>query len=137
MDIYTNKGPLNVTIYGNDNSSENITEFKVLDLHVIEWKEVMDCCGKRKEDKIPFKEQNPILEMNKLAKKRKRESCELQEFFRSTKHFKKFSKYDKVLIGTILNEPTLRMIYFNDPHRPNFVSVKELPNMPNETIFNV
>ncbi|GJT48506.1 hypothetical protein Tco_0974663 [Tanacetum coccineum] len=43
------KGPISLKVYRDDGSDEIIQNFKASDLHLVEWKEVMDACHKRIE----------------------------------------------------------------------------------------
>ena len=163
-----NKGPATLKIYRDDGDEEIIEEFKVKDLHWEEWKEFLDCCGKRKaarwveffvsmrkrvdeviemknklniQDQIPLQDQDPFIELNRIARKRKRVGDDMEEYFRSTKHFKDQVAYEDHPPGTVLNEPTLGMIIFNNSDRKDFISIEELGNLSNvmlhlvQTIF--
>nr|GFA93421.1 hypothetical protein [Tanacetum cinerariifolium] len=99
-DVLTQKGPISLKVYREDETNEVISNFKLSDLHLTEWREVVQACPDRKEKgwktiyeliktrmeyldqtkkelKIdfnkPLKEQDPLKELNDLAnKKRKR-----------------------------------------------------------------
>nr|GEW60577.1 hypothetical protein [Tanacetum cinerariifolium] len=98
--VLTQKGPISLTIHREDGTSEVISNIKVSNLHLAEWREVVQACPDRKEKgwkiiyelikirikyldqtkkelkidfKKPLKEQDPLNELNDLAnKKRKR-----------------------------------------------------------------
>ncbi|GJT44248.1 hypothetical protein Tco_0952963 [Tanacetum coccineum] len=46
-DVLTKKGPITLKVYKEDGTSEIIPNFKVSDLHLGEWREVMEACPKR------------------------------------------------------------------------------------------
>ncbi|GJW59751.1 hypothetical protein Tco_0109086, partial [Tanacetum coccineum] len=144
IDILTRKGPIVMKIYRDDGTSETIREFRISDLHLTEWKEVLDKYGKRNgkswakvyqqmktkinefnkmgellelDHTIPLGEQDPNLQLNRLAKKKRRDFVSTQDYFRSTKRYKESVKFDKHSIRTVLNEFVLGMIYFNDLYR--------------------
>nr|GEV73861.1 retrovirus-related Pol polyprotein from transposon TNT 1-94 [Tanacetum cinerariifolium] len=99
-DVLTQKGPISLKVYREDETTEVISNFKLSDLHLTEWREVVQACPDRKEKgwktiyelikirmeyldetkkelkidfNIPLKEQDPLKELNDLAnKKRKR-----------------------------------------------------------------
>ncbi|GJZ40889.1 hypothetical protein Tco_0587775 [Tanacetum coccineum] len=101
-DVLTQKGPISLKVYGEDGTIEVIANFKVSDLHLAEWREVVHDYPDRKEKRWkpiygliktrmeyidqtekelkidfnkPLKEQDPLNELNELAnKKRKRTS---------------------------------------------------------------
>lgn len=143
VDILNNIGPANVKIYRDDDTNEIIYELKVSDLQMNEWKEMIDCACYRKSKRwqdsghslqckldelhvmeafleikpgVPLEEHDLIDELNNLIKKRKRIDDSHQEPFKSTKHFKEQVKFDDYPAGTMLNEPKLGMILFNDNH---------------------
>ncbi|GJV65903.1 putative reverse transcriptase domain-containing protein [Tanacetum coccineum] len=61
---------------------------------------------------------------SRLAKK-KRKDFEAQDYFVSTKRYKESVKFAKHLVGTVLNELVLGMIYFNDSHKQDFISIND------------
>ncbi|GKC14286.1 hypothetical protein Tco_1011068 [Tanacetum coccineum] len=48
-DILTQKGPISLKVHKEDGTSEVISNIKVSDLHLAEWKEVVQACPDRKE----------------------------------------------------------------------------------------
>ncbi|GJR83282.1 hypothetical protein Tco_0154067 [Tanacetum coccineum] len=46
-DVLTRKGPITLKVYRDDGTSETIPNFKASDLHLGEWREVMEACLKR------------------------------------------------------------------------------------------
>ncbi|GJU75183.1 hypothetical protein Tco_1272253 [Tanacetum coccineum] len=46
-DVLTRKGPITLKVYREDGTSEIIPNFKASDLHLGEWREVMESCPKR------------------------------------------------------------------------------------------
>nr|GEX49981.1 hypothetical protein [Tanacetum cinerariifolium] len=99
-DVLTKKDPVTLKVYREDGTNEVISNFKVSDLHLAEWREVVQACPNRKEKEYktiygliktrmeylnqtekelkinfnrPLKEQDPLDELNDLDnKKRKR-----------------------------------------------------------------
>ncbi|GJX10580.1 hypothetical protein Tco_0200439 [Tanacetum coccineum] len=116
-DVLTQKGPISLKVYREDGLSKVIENLKVSDLHLAEWREMVQACPDRREKawktiyrliktrieyleqtkkelKInfskPLKEQNPLNELNELANKKRRTS-DLQDYSRSTKKHKSSS----------------------------------------------
>ncbi|GJX98419.1 hypothetical protein Tco_0355438, partial [Tanacetum coccineum] len=48
-DVLTQKGPITLKVYRKDGTIEVISNFKVSDLHLAEWREVVQACPDRKE----------------------------------------------------------------------------------------
>ncbi|GJS10600.1 hypothetical protein Tco_0367396 [Tanacetum coccineum] len=98
-DVLTQKGPISLKVYKEDWLSEVIENLKVSDLHLVEWREVVQACPDRREKgwktvygliktrmeyleqtekelKIdfnkPLKEQDLLNELNELANKKRR-----------------------------------------------------------------
>ncbi|GJS14134.1 hypothetical protein Tco_0408606, partial [Tanacetum coccineum] len=117
-DILTQKGLISLKVYREDGRIEVIANFKVSDLHLAEWREVIQACPDRKEKgwktiygliktrmeyldqtekelKIdfykPLKEQDPLNELNELANKKRKRTSDLKDHFRSTKKHKSSS----------------------------------------------
>ncbi|GJS51678.1 hypothetical protein Tco_0625040 [Tanacetum coccineum] len=61
----------------------------------------------------PLEEQDPIIKLDLLIKKKRKHVDDLHDYFRATKRYKKFVQYGNFQAGIILNEPTLGMILFN------------------------
>ncbi|GKB01722.1 hypothetical protein Tco_0829766 [Tanacetum coccineum] len=60
-----------------------------------------------------LEEQDPIIKLDLLIKKKRKHVDDLHDYFKSTKRYKKFVQYGNFQDGIILNEPTLGMILFN------------------------
>ncbi|GJY94319.1 hypothetical protein Tco_0510680 [Tanacetum coccineum] len=114
-DVLTKKGPITLKVYRGDGTDEVILNFKVSDLHLAKWREVVQACPNRKEKgwktiygliktrmeylnqsekelKIdfskPLKEQDPLNELNDLANKKIKRTDDLKDHSRSTKKHK-------------------------------------------------
>ncbi|GJU06389.1 hypothetical protein Tco_1122819 [Tanacetum coccineum] len=97
-DVLTQKGPISLKVHREDGTSKVILNVKVSDLHLAEWREVVQTCPDRKENRWktiygliktrmeyldqtkkelkidfnkPLKEQDPLNELNDLANKKK------------------------------------------------------------------
>ncbi|GJT55476.1 hypothetical protein Tco_0990530 [Tanacetum coccineum] len=117
-DVITQKCPISLKVYRGDETIEVIENFKVSDLHLAEWREVVQACLDRKEKgwktiyglintrmeyldqtkeelKIdfnkPLKEQDPLNELNELANKKRKRTSDLKYHSRSTKKHKSSS----------------------------------------------
>nr|GFA44278.1 hypothetical protein [Tanacetum cinerariifolium] len=55
----------------------------------------------------------------------------------STKTYKQSIQFNDHLVGTVLNEPALGMILFNDPNKQDFVSVNDFGDLNDEALYNV
>ncbi|GJR76782.1 hypothetical protein Tco_0089147 [Tanacetum coccineum] len=111
-------GPILLKVYREDGTIEVIANFKVSDLHLTEWREVVQAYPDRKEkgwktiygliktrmeyiDQIekelkidfnkPLKEQDPLNELNELANKKRKRTSDLKDHSRSTKKHKSSS----------------------------------------------
>ncbi|GJV34952.1 hypothetical protein Tco_1407429 [Tanacetum coccineum] len=105
-DVITQKGPISLKVYREDETIEVIANLKVSDLHLAEWREVVQACPDRKEKgwktiygliktrmeyldqterelKIdfnkPLKEQDPLNELNELANKKRKRTSDLKD----------------------------------------------------------
>ncbi|GKA29852.1 hypothetical protein Tco_0716097, partial [Tanacetum coccineum] len=56
------------------------------------------------------------------------------DFFRSTRRYKGSVKFDKHPVRTMLNEPILGMIYFNDQYRQDFINIEDLLDLNDEAL---
>ncbi|GKC57372.1 hypothetical protein Tco_1084970 [Tanacetum coccineum] len=97
-DVLTRKGPITLKVYKEDGTSEIIPNFKASDLHLGEWREVIEACPKRTRKgweiiykqigtrmdyihttkaelginlDIPLSKQDPLDKLNDLANKKK------------------------------------------------------------------
>ncbi|GKB22662.1 hypothetical protein Tco_0862063 [Tanacetum coccineum] len=111
------KGLINPKVYRDDGSSEIIHNFKTSDLHVGEWKRMMDACPKR-------------------TKKRKNVD-DFHDYFKSTKRYKTSVQYGDLLAGTVLNDPALGMILFNAQHGQDFISIEDFAKLNNDMLYHV
>ncbi|GJV76606.1 hypothetical protein Tco_1508190 [Tanacetum coccineum] len=68
----------------------------------------------------PLEEPDPIIKLNLLAKRKMKNIDDLHYYFKSTKRYKKHVQYDDHLAWTMLNEPALGTILFNNQHRLDF-----------------
>ncbi|GKA02999.1 hypothetical protein Tco_0675780 [Tanacetum coccineum] len=114
-DVLTQKGPIALKIYREDRTIKVISNFKVSYLHLAEWREVVQACPDKKENKWktiygliktrlkylnqtkkelkidfnkPLKEQDPMNELNDLANKKRKRTGDLKDHSRSTKKHK-------------------------------------------------
>ncbi|GKA13283.1 hypothetical protein Tco_0692929 [Tanacetum coccineum] len=54
-DVLTTKGPITLKVYMEDGTNEVISNLKVSDLHLVEWREVVQACpNKKKKDGRPY-----------------------------------------------------------------------------------
>ncbi|GKC07211.1 hypothetical protein Tco_0998821 [Tanacetum coccineum] len=60
-----------------------------------------------------LEEQDPIIKLNLLARKKRKNVDDLHDYFKSSKGYKKSVQCGDFQTGTVLNEPTLGMILFN------------------------
>ncbi|GJT96116.1 hypothetical protein Tco_1091634 [Tanacetum coccineum] len=106
-DVLTQKGPISLKVYKEDGLSKVIENLKVNDLHLAEWREVVQACPNRREKgwktiygliktrmeyleqtkkelKIdfskPLKEQYPLNELNELANKKRIRTSDLKDY---------------------------------------------------------
>ncbi|GJT62714.1 hypothetical protein Tco_1006247 [Tanacetum coccineum] len=111
-DVLTQKGPISLKVYREDGTIEVISNFKVSDLHLAEWREVVQACPDKKEKgwkiiygliktrmeyldqtekelKIdfnkPLREQDPLNELKDLANKKRKRTGDLKDHSKSTK----------------------------------------------------
>ncbi|GJX86195.1 homeodomain-like protein, partial [Tanacetum coccineum] len=129
-EVLTKKGPVTLKKYREDGSEEVILNLKVSDLHLAEWREVIQACPDKSEKgwktiydlvktrldqqtqtkqelKIdlnkPLKEQDPPNELNELANKKRKRTSDLKDHSRSTKKYKSSTSALQVLrrLGSI------------------------------------
>ncbi|GKB59927.1 hypothetical protein Tco_0916113 [Tanacetum coccineum] len=158
------KGYITLKVYRDDGSDETIQNFMASDLHLSEWREVMNVCPKRTgarwttiysqinqrminlhktkaelelDFNKPLGEQDPIIKLNDLARKKKKHADDIHDYFRSTKRYKSSVKYKDHPVGTVLNEPSLGMILFNSHQRQDFVNTKDFEDLSNEILYTV
>ncbi|GJY97967.1 hypothetical protein Tco_0514877 [Tanacetum coccineum] len=111
-------------VYDRKNGTDEIiNEFKVTDLHLTEWSEVLDRF--ELDHSTTLGEQDVSVKLIRLAKKKIRNFDATKDYFRSTKRYKECAQFDNHPIGTMLNELVLGMIYFNDLQRHEFISIND------------
>ncbi|GJW26417.1 zinc finger, CCHC-type containing protein [Tanacetum coccineum] len=79
-DVLAQKGPISLKVYKEDGTIEVIANFKVSDLLLAEWREI--------DFNKPLKEQDPLNELNDLANKKRKRTCDSTDHSRSTKKHK-------------------------------------------------
>ncbi|GJR12211.1 hypothetical protein Tco_0794863 [Tanacetum coccineum] len=121
-DVLTQKGPITLQVYRKDRTIEVIPNVKVSDLHLAEWKEVVQACLDRKEKgwktiygliktrmeylnqtekelkfdfNKPLKEQDPLNELNDLANKKSNRNDDLKDHSKSTKKHKSSVQHEE------------------------------------------
>ncbi|GKC70026.1 hypothetical protein Tco_1115909 [Tanacetum coccineum] len=131
------KGPITLKVYRDDGSDETIPNFKASDLNVSEWREVMKVCPKRPGagwttiySKIqtrmenmhktkheleidftkPLGEQDSIIRLNDLTRKKRKHADDIHDYFRSNKTYKSLVRYEDHPAKIVLHEPCLGMI---------------------------
>ncbi|GKA57059.1 hypothetical protein Tco_0756247, partial [Tanacetum coccineum] len=115
-DVLTQKGPITLQVYRKDRTIEVIPNVKVSDLHLAEWKEVVQACLDRKEkgwktiygliktrmeylnqneteikfglQHKPQRNKDPTDELNDLANKKSNRNDDLKDHSKSTKKHK-------------------------------------------------
>ncbi|GKG55938.1 hypothetical protein Tco_0574832, partial [Tanacetum coccineum] len=65
----------------------------------------------------PLGEQDPIMKLNDLARKKRKHDDDIHDYFSSTKRSKSSVKYENHSFGTMLNELSLGMVLFNSHQR--------------------
>ncbi|GJT20906.1 retrovirus-related pol polyprotein from transposon TNT 1-94 [Tanacetum coccineum] len=108
-DVITQKGPISLKVYREDKTIEVIANLKVSELHLAEWREVVQACPDRKEKgwktiygliktrmeyldqtekelnidfNKPLKEQDPLNELNEFANKKRKRTSDLKDHSR-------------------------------------------------------
>ncbi|GJV12496.1 hypothetical protein Tco_1354037 [Tanacetum coccineum] len=134
LEIVNKKGPITLKVYKDDSTSEIIPNFKASDLHLVEWREVIEACPKRtikgweiiykqigtrmdyihttKAElginlDIPLSKQDPFDKLNDLANKKRKHADDIHDYLKATKRLKSSVQYGDHLHGTVLNEPIL------------------------------
>ncbi|GJS48075.1 hypothetical protein Tco_0598196 [Tanacetum coccineum] len=133
-DVLTKKGPITLKVYKEDGTSEIISNFKAIDLHLGEWRKVMKACPNRTRKgwetiykqigtrmdyihttkaelginlDIPLSKQDPLDKLNDLANKRRKHVDDIHDYFKANKRLKSSVQYEDHLPGNVLNEPVL------------------------------
>ncbi|GJW26925.1 retrovirus-related pol polyprotein from transposon TNT 1-94 [Tanacetum coccineum] len=134
LEVVHKKGPITFKVYREDGTYEVIPNFKVSDLHLGEWREVIKACPDRKGKgwqtiydqiqtrmdylhtteaelginlDIPLSMQDPLDKLNDLANKKRKHADDIHDYFKATKRLKSSVQYGDHLPGTVLNEPVL------------------------------
>ncbi|GKC56813.1 retrovirus-related pol polyprotein from transposon TNT 1-94 [Tanacetum coccineum] len=115
------KGPITLKVYREDGSDETIQSFKATELEL--------------DFNKPLGEQDPIIKLNDLARKKRKHADDIHDYFRSTKRYKSLAKYEDHPSGTVLNEPSLGMILFNSHQRQDFISIEDFKDLDNEMMY--
>ncbi|GKD32803.1 hypothetical protein Tco_1248312 [Tanacetum coccineum] len=137
-DVLTRKGPSTLKVYREDGTSEVISNFKASDLHLGEWREVVQACPNRKgKGWSTIYEQIQIRMLNDLANKKRMHADDIHDYFRANKRLKLSIQYEDHPAGTVLNEPVLGMIMFNSYHRQEFVTIEDFRDFLNEMMYIV
>ncbi|GJT53675.1 hypothetical protein Tco_0988729 [Tanacetum coccineum] len=114
-DVLTKKGPITLKVYIEDGTSEVIPNFKASDLHLGEWREVMNACPNRTGKgwkiiydqissrmdyihtteaelginlDIPLSKQDPLDKLNDLANKKRKHADDIHDYFKANKRIK-------------------------------------------------
>ncbi|GKD79617.1 hypothetical protein Tco_1342238 [Tanacetum coccineum] len=114
-DVLTRKGLITLKVYKEDGTSEIILNFKASDLHLGEWREVMEACPKRTRKgweiiykqvgtrmdfihttkaelginlDIPLSKQDPLNKLNDFANKKRKHADDIHDYFKANKRLK-------------------------------------------------
>ncbi|GJT60551.1 hypothetical protein Tco_1004084 [Tanacetum coccineum] len=114
-DVLTRKGPITLKVYREDGTSEIIPNFKASDMHLSEWREVMEACLKRTGKgwdiiykqietrmdyihitkaelginlDIPLSKQDPLDKLKDLANKKRKHAGDIHDYFKANKRLK-------------------------------------------------
>ncbi|GKF65740.1 hypothetical protein Tco_0192257, partial [Tanacetum coccineum] len=132
LSLTRGKGPINLEVYRDDGSKEIIHNFKTSDLHLGNGKRRVGIGFSRL-----LEEQDSIIKLNLLAKKKRKNADDLHDYFKSTNRYKKYVQFGDFQAGKILNEPTLRMILFNSKQRQDFISIGDFEELNNHMFYHV
>ncbi|GKF08156.1 hypothetical protein Tco_0042380, partial [Tanacetum coccineum] len=127
-DVLTRKGPITFKVYREDDTYEVIPNFKVNDLHLGEWREVMKECPDRKGKGWQTIYDQIQTRMDYLHTTEAEPGINLDI---------PLIQYGDHLPGTMLNEPVLGMIMFNSYHRRDFVTIEDLKDFSNAMLYTV
>ncbi|GKC40278.1 hypothetical protein Tco_1052662 [Tanacetum coccineum] len=113
--VLTRKGPITLKVYKEDDTNEVIPNFKASDLHLAEWKEVVQACPNRTgkgwttiyeniKTRMDYlhqteaelginlnkhlSEQDPLDKLNELAKKKRKNANDIHDYFKANKRLK-------------------------------------------------
>ncbi|GJR84280.1 hypothetical protein Tco_0155065 [Tanacetum coccineum] len=137
LEVVNKKGPITIKVYRENSTSEIIPNFKANDLHIGEWREVMEACLKRTGKgweiiykqigtrmdyiytteaelginlDIPLSKQDPLDKLNDLTNKKRKHDADIPDYFKANKRIKSSVQYEDHLPGTVLNEPVLASV---------------------------
>ncbi|GKC24515.1 hypothetical protein Tco_1026665 [Tanacetum coccineum] len=137
-DVLTRKGLITLKVYREDGTSEVIPNFKAIDLHLGEWREVVQACPNIKgkgwstnyeqikttidylhETKVelginldkPHTEEDLLDKLNDLVNKKIKHADDIHDYFRANKRLKSSVQYEDHPAGTMLNEPVLEIFF--------------------------
>nr|GEU98511.1 hypothetical protein [Tanacetum cinerariifolium] len=119
-DVLTRKGPITFKVNREDDTYKVIPNFKVSDLHLDEWREVIKACPDRKGKRM-----------------KRKHADDIHDYFKETKKLKSSVEYGDHLPSTVLNEPFLGMIMFNSYHRQDFVTIEDLKDFSNAMLYTI
>ncbi|GJZ63562.1 hypothetical protein Tco_0619983 [Tanacetum coccineum] len=134
-DVLTRKGLITLKVYRNDRTDEVTPNFKASDLHLSEWRDVMQACPKRTRAGWTSIYEKIQTRMHNL--KKRKHADDIHDYFRSTKRYKSSFQYEDHPAETVLNEPCLGMIMFNSHQRQDFVTIEDFKHLNNEMLSTV
>ncbi|GJX78390.1 hypothetical protein Tco_0325201 [Tanacetum coccineum] len=132
--VLIKKGLITLKVYREDGTSKVIPNFKASDLHIGEWREVMNTCPNRTGKgwkiiydqihsrmdyihttaaelginlDIPLSKQDPLDKFNDLANKKRKHVDDIHDYFKANKRLKLSIQYEDHLASTVLNEHVL------------------------------
>ncbi|GJW37089.1 hypothetical protein Tco_0060009 [Tanacetum coccineum] len=128
------KGPITLKVYRDDGSEEIIQKSKPIRqrldaLHGTEAELELDLSK-------TLDEQDPIIKLNLLVEKKRKNVDDLHDYFKPTKRYKRLVHLGDHQAATILNEPSLGMILFNSSQRKYFISIEDFEELNNEMTFS-
>ncbi|GJQ89775.1 hypothetical protein Tco_0000914 [Tanacetum coccineum] len=85
-----NTSPIILKVYREDGTNEVIPNFKVSDLHLVEWKEELKIDFNK-----PLQDQDPMDELNDLSKKKRKRTGDLKDHSKSTKKHKSSVQHEE------------------------------------------
>ncbi|GJY36416.1 hypothetical protein Tco_0421794 [Tanacetum coccineum] len=118
-DIRTRKGPMALKVYREDDKSEIITDFRANNLHLIEWREVIIDSELGINLDIPLSQQNPLLKLNDLVNRKRKNADEFHDFFGATKRLKSSVPYEDHII------------------QQDFITIEDYKNLPDTMLYFV
>ncbi|GJV39011.1 hypothetical protein Tco_1417451 [Tanacetum coccineum] len=128
-DVLIRKGPITLKVYRENGTSEIIPNFKASNLHLSEWREVVEACPNRtgkgwkciydqKKSRmdylhttkaelginldIPLSKQDPLDKLNDLADKKRKHVDDIHAYFKANKRLKSSVQCGDHLAGTVL-----------------------------------